>query len=312
MWKLEWKLDKMMKWIFYPIWYLLIIGTYLAIYGFVNEYNKPFAIVDAILLAIAVVLIIIYTFVEGKEYLKYIALALAVTSFIIHGAFLLLFTQNYSEPYNYVGRARPIRSEFAKQVVTDIRKEYSAEKLFNFDIKSNGNDEENYSADVTVFFRGTDINGSYRTDYSNNDNYIVVQTEYRYLDNIVKDRYKESTAKYLKNYYIKDKYYYEYDSNSFYESTFDNQDDEYQYDNRKEVVFSEKDFTGGTKYGIEYQYMLKKLPDKTRYLFLFMRDEDTFFTSCTKIPKELYEEEIDAEKTVNYMLKVASEKIIRN
>lgn len=239
-------------------------------------YAERFLILAGILTGTAVVLLIIYALVDGKEYLRISAYILFAITYVIC-MILFIFTSSYEFPYKQNGRYRPIMSRNAAVIEQNIRKDLSAEKIFGFNgFAQRKETEENYYADVKTFFEQYDIRGSFFDDYTYADGNIDVRQEYCYLDRIT------DSAEGLKTRYLSG------------------------IESGEDYNFREKDYIVGEKYGIKYQYMYKRLSGNTVYFIVYMQDEDTFFAMRTRI-KSNSNLHLDEEKAMENMLMAVNE-----
>ncbi|MDE5994848.1 MAG: hypothetical protein K2G60_04970 [Oscillospiraceae bacterium] len=96
---------------------------------------------------------IIYSFVDGREYLRIIAYVLFAIAYLIC-VVILIFVSEYDEPYVQRGRYRPIMSDPANKIVRNIREDLSADKIFDFDdsfVKEENDDS--YNAHIITFLK---------------------------------------------------------------------------------------------------------------------------------------------------------------
>lgn len=125
--------------------------------GINNVYTRPYVIFAIVAAVTAVVLLAVYSFVDGKEYLRKIAYILFAISYIVCMV-LLIFVSKYDEPYIQKDRYYPIRSNYATKIDRDIREGLSADKIFDFDSSISPKEvEDNYNAHIITSFERYDI-----------------------------------------------------------------------------------------------------------------------------------------------------------
>ena len=246
-----------------------------------NVYTEPYIIAAAVGVGIAVVLLIIYAFVDGKEYLRIIAYVLFAIFYVVCMV-IFIFVSEYDEPYNERGRFRPPLSEKANKVVRDIREDLSADKIFDFDEPLIKEDDDDFSAHIITVFEKYDINGHFRNEYKSGNEQIEVLQEYLYFDRIVSYKDKEFHADWLKGKYL---------SGSETDGKYN---------------FSKDDYIKGEKDGIEYQYMYKRLSGNISYYIVYMQDEDTYFAMSIRIQSQS-RLNFDKEKVMENILTAVNE-----
>lgn len=246
-----------------------------------NVYTEAYITVAAVGVGIAVVLLIIYAFVDGKEYLRIIAYVLFAIFYVVCMV-IFIFVSEYDEPYNQRGRFRPPLSEKANKIVRDIREDLSADKVFDFDEPLIKEDDDDFSAHIITVFEKYDINGHFRNEYKSGNEQITVYQEYCYFDRIVSDKNKEAYANWLKGKYLSG------------------------HELHSDYNFSEDDYIKGEKDGLEYQYMYKRLSGNISYFIVYMQDEDTFFTMSIRIQSQS-RLNFDKEKVMENILTAVNE-----
>lgn len=246
-----------------------------------NVYTEPYITAAAVGVGIAVVLLIIYAFVDGKEYLRIIAYVLFAIFYAVCMV-IFIFVSEYDEPYNEKGRFRPPMSEQANKVVRDVREDLSADKIFDFDEPLIKEDGGSFKAHIITVFEKYDIDGHFLNEYKSGNGQIAVLQEYCYFDRIVSDKNKEAYSNWLKGKYL---------SGS---------------ESGERYNFSKDDYIKGERDGIEYQYMYKRLSGNISYYIVYMQDEDTFFTMSIRLQSQS-RLNFDKEKVMENILTAVNE-----
>lgn len=235
-----------------------------------NLYIQPYLIAGLVGIGIALVLLAIYSFIDGGKFLKIIAYILIGLAFLI-SVIMFVFTSEYDEPYNQSGRYRPIMSNYASKIVRDIRKDLSADKILEFDESLIKEENDDYTAHIITFFERYDIEGHFHNEYKSEEEQIDVYQEYFYYDRIIRNNVSYES-------WIKKDFY----------------------------KFSEDLYINGEKDGIEYQYVYKRLDGNLAYFIVYMQDEDTVFAMQMRIKSQdrIY---FDKEKAMENVLSAVNE-----